>query len=659
MTALILCLLCIHSTVHAQATTEDVNYTVPDDAIMTAPMKPGVINLTKPPYNMPSDGSTDVTEILQRAITENIGQPFKRKTFYFPNGTYVISNTLLWKKPNGKYYARLRFIGQSREKTIIKLADHAPGYDNPNKPKAMFKTGSINASSYDHYNNSFWNMTLDVGTGNPGAVALDYNANNEGSLRNLLVKSSDPDKAGTIGIMMVRAYPGPCLLKDVTVDGFKVGMKVRHHEYSVTMENITLTNQSMVAMKNMGNVVCISNLKSVNNVPVLHATSGYAMTTILGGQFSRPDGKTTTINAITNKGVLLMRDIDCQDYRLTVEDQTDQNNHLDLGKQLNYLSHPAVSLFDDPSQASWPQLKPTPTLPVFDVSKAVSVNAHGAKADDPGDDSDAIQAALDAVAENSDKTTVYFSPGIYIISKPLIVHGSIQYIEGFGTTIRPNKGQYLDKEAAVPIWHVKDMSVKELFFNDINNVKHWQKCKTGFGLLHDDPATLILTNIDFGGLLDGAYRSGEQAGDVYIENNVGSDWRFTKSNQHVYARQWNLEGAMRVDFKITSRNAHIAALGIKTERAVSIGDCIGGSLGIYGGLMYPVKTIPEENGPMVFKLQDTSAVINYAEVAYGKNRNYERHIVETRDDQTRTLTKEQCRKRNRDGRMLPLYVSQP
>lgn len=642
------------------ARAEVVNYIIPDDALLNADLKnAGIIDLTKPPYNMPIDGSVDVTEILQRAITENIGEPFKRKTFYFPNGRYIISDTLLWLKPNGKYYARIRFFGQSREKTIIKLADNTPGYDDPKKPKAMFKTGSINASSFDHYNNSFWNMTLDVGKGNPGAVALDYNANNEGSLRNLLITSSDPNKAGHTGIQMIRAYPGPCYLKDITVDGFNIGMQIRHTEYSVTLENITLKNQAKLAFSNLGNVVSIKNLTSINNVPVLDVTSSHAMTTILGGDFKRPDGKTTSVNAIINKGVLLLRDINCADYRLAVEDQSGNDKHLDIGTSLNYLSHDALSLFDDPSKAAWPVLKDTPALPAMNVTQAVSVLKHGAKPNDEGDDSDAIQAAIDEAATNSDITTVYFSPGTYVISKPLVIHGSISCMEGFGVTIRPNKGMYEDSSATIPVLHVKDMTVPTLFLNDWTLVKHWRNCKTGFGLLHEDPVTLVLTNFDFGGLIDGTYRSSDQAGDVYIENNVGSDWRFTGKNQHVYARQWNLEGGMKADYKFTLRDASLAALGIKTERAVGIGDCIGGSLAIYGGLIYPVKIIPEDGGPVIFKLQNTRATLNYAGVAFKEDRNYEQHIVETRGDQTRIVTKDQLLKRNGVGHMMPLYVSAP
>lgn len=658
---LIVCLLCLNHTLFAQATVEDVNLVIPPDAVMNGDYKnAGIINLTMPPYNMPTNGSVDVTEILQRAITEHIGEPYKRKTFYFPNGTYIISDTLQWKKPDGKIYARIRFFGQSREKTIIRLADNAPGYGDPKKPRPMFQTGSINSSGYDFYNNSFWNMTLDVGTGNPGAVALDYNANNEGSLRNLLITSSDPKKAGYCGILMIRAYPGPCFLKDITVDGFQIGMRVRHTEYSVTMENITLKNQSVLGMENMGNVVSIRNLQSINNVPAIKVSSSHAMTTILGGTLTRLDGKSTTINAITNKGVLLLRDITCSDYRLTVHDNTGQDKHLDTGSAISYLSHDAMSLFDDPAKASWPILKDTPRLPALEISGAVSVLKHGAKPNDESDDVQAIQAAIDEVAASSDHDTLYFSPGTYVISKPLVLHGSIRYIEGLGVTIRPNKGDYETPQVTIPILQIKDMTVPQLFINDMSLVKHWQKCHTGFGIQHDSSVELVLTNLDLGSVVDGAYRSSETSGNVYLENCVGSDWRVTGKNQQFFARQWNLEGGMKVDYKFTlSNGASITALGIKTERAVGIGDCVGGSLAIYGGLIYPVKIIPEENGPVIFKLNHTAATINYAEVAYKEDRNYESHIVETRDTTTRILTKDKLLPRNGVGHMMPLYVSLP
>ena len=74
----------------------------------------------------------------------------------------------------------------------------------------------------DAYENFVENLTIDVGAGNPGAIGIDYLANNIGAIRDVRVTA--PPGSGAIGISMQRKWPGPALLQ--RVDG--AGLRHRH-----------------------------------------------------------------------------------------------------------------------------------------------------------------------------------------------------------------------------------------------------------------------------------------------------------------------------------------------------------------------------------------------------------------------------------------------
>ena len=58
-----------------------------------------------------------------------------------PDGTYRVNDTLAfttWSTANPEYqFPYLTFLGQSRDKTVIHLADNAQGYRDPKAPKTV------------------------------------------------------------------------------------------------------------------------------------------------------------------------------------------------------------------------------------------------------------------------------------------------------------------------------------------------------------------------------------------------------------------------------------------------------------------------------------------------------------------------------------------
>ena len=180
----------------------------------TTVIPPGanVLNVKLPPYNAVGDGIADDTAAIQAALTAefayelgnagaNNGDYPRPKIVYLPAGTYKVSNTLAWR--NGYYDGNTSLKGQGPGTTIIKLADNTPAFGNNASPKPVAQTRSGNQSFHQYVAD----LTINTGSGNPGAIALDFIANNRGAVRNVVLRSGDG--FGFCGLEMMRAWPGP------------------------------------------------------------------------------------------------------------------------------------------------------------------------------------------------------------------------------------------------------------------------------------------------------------------------------------------------------------------------------------------------------------------------------------------------------------------
>lgn len=156
-------------------------------------------DVTRPPFGARGDGRSDDTEAQQRAIT---AEAKGKRLVYLPDGVYLVSRPLVTAKK------RTILHGQSREKSIIKLKDDCPGFGDPENPQIVLQAG--HAGSNDFFN-SVHNLTVDVGRGNPGAVAMRYHTSNQGAVTNVLLRSSPTEKmSGRISSTVRRPSIHPC-----------------------------------------------------------------------------------------------------------------------------------------------------------------------------------------------------------------------------------------------------------------------------------------------------------------------------------------------------------------------------------------------------------------------------------------------------------------
>ena len=224
------------------------------------PANAGLIDV-KVSYGATGDGVTDDTAAIQKAITDHLAQG---RVIYLPAGTYLVSDKLTY----GDNLERAKFLtiqGQGRDQTIIKLKDSCAGYDKRKAVLTLFEGNTTGMA----FNNCVYDLTIDVGVGNPGAVALEYMTNNLGSCERLTLRSSDPAGLGAAGFDLSRHEPGPGLIRDIVIEGFDYGVMSVQTCFSMTFENLTLRKQRKAGISNNTQSLFIRKMRSENSVPAI------------------------------------------------------------------------------------------------------------------------------------------------------------------------------------------------------------------------------------------------------------------------------------------------------------------------------------------------------------------------------------------------------
>ena len=599
------------------------------------------VDVTKPPYNVDKTGRDDVTVKLREAMVDiyNEGLPaMRQKTLYFPNGTYRISDTLdaVVKKKDGSdgIVHRLLWIGQSRDGTILKLDNHLPAFQDARKPKGMIKTESIGKNGYDGYNNCVWNMTLDVGAGNPGAAGIDYLANNNGSIYDVRIRAAEG--SGAVGLLMARAYPGPGFVKNLEVDGFDYGIRISHLEYSMTFEHLALCEQRKAGFLNEGNGVFIRDMKSVNKVAAIQSPSNGGLVVLIDStlQGGMMDG-----SAITNSGGVFLRNVEIAGYGKSITNSNVNSAAAPpAGKVIEYSSEPVVTAkgFSNSRTTSLGlEIRETPSFVDNDFTHWYSVGKKTQpSAPKPVDQAKEIQYAIDAAAREG-KTTFYFLPGQYVISKPLIFHGCIRRVLGLGTVLRAKAGgSFMDAANPQPMIIVRDLTGESIEFSQFTLWNAVDPGVNGFvGIEQMTNKTLILRNFEAS---DPVYKGSDGVGDLYIEGGAGNRWFFDHPGQHIWARQLDPEG--KGTPKITNVGSKLWILGLKTERpGINIDSSKGAETEVLGGLLYPVtKPTPDP----VFRVDNSRFSASYITVDNNYSPDCPNQLLEIRNGQQQMILKE-------------------
>ena len=611
----------------------------------TFPPDTGMVNV-KTAFGATGDGVSDDTQAIQQAISSTVHHPQGGpRILYFPAGTYLVSRPLHEKDLMSQWNSLLTLQGENRATTTIKLTDNNPLYQNANAPADVLHFASQNGGpkggGNSAFDNNIFDMTIDVGRGNPGAVALDFLGNNYCALRNVTLQSSDSSHAGAIGLALLRYASGPCLMKNVLINGFDYGIRVANSEYSLTFEDLTLLNQRTVGIYNASNVLSIRHLFSANKVPVINNQNADGLVTLVDGILQEGSAK---YSAIQNRGTLYARDVRSSGYSSVLQGIP--------GISISeYDSGPVLTPFGCKASSLKLAVEETPYFEDTNLNNWQSVTTFGADPTGRIDSSGAIQKVID-----SGVTTVYFPTGVYSVARTILVRGAVRKLAGFDSSLNPSGEAFGNGEHPAPLFKI-ETGTADVTLDHFRIGAFSPHPAPGVIFVQQDSARpLVLRDLLIGSQpTTFAYQNTNQGtGTLFVENVAGQPWQILYP-QDVFARQINPEGNRT---KITNKRGRLWILGLKTEgTGTNVQTSDGGSTEILGGLIYPVwKTAPDAPS---FMVNDSRASFIYAVSSHepaSANTNFAVQVQEAQHGVSKSLLSNSLPARGL-GTMMALYSS--
>ena len=391
-----------------------------------------IIDVTKAPYYADNTGKTDCTEVLKRVFDDLLIREIKgvkateerlqelgendvyigfesriekhlirvifpeyvpdARIVYFPDGTYLVSDTVTYtlkdlknifdSKPGFELSRGIHITGESREGTVIRLKNNCDGFKaGGHKPVLSFinaenslETALSNVSQL----NTISDLTLDCGTGNPGAAGLRFIANNSGRIENISVVGNNSDTAIQL------AAGCECVMRNISVCGFETG--VYAYKTSVCVYDAISFSDIKKATVSTGRssaVFCGISENDCNRIEFFDKNGNYAL------PFNRTGGFG-----------------DNQVYAVNQEGNVFEN-----GKQIGSVG------FND-------CMKPPLENVDFNGENFAVAEDYGAVGDGETDSTAAIQKAF-----NSGKEIILFSGGHYLVNGNITVPKTVKTID--------------------------------------------------------------------------------------------------------------------------------------------------------------------------------------------------------------------------------------
>jgi hypothetical protein len=526
-------------------------------------------------------------------------------------------------------------IGQSQGTTTIRLSPSAPGFSDAANPQGMiYPTSdavnngwSPNGDGNTAYQNTIQDLTIDIGTGNPGAIGIDYLASNLGAIRNVTVKS-DSGTDGVTGIRMTRPNIGPALLENVTVDGFPVGLDVAILQYSLTLDHVTLKNQTVAGLRNSQNQITANALIAQTSGPAIVNNSADGEIVLSGAALHRAGGYTG--NVISNQGTIVFRNSNTvAGYQSFTGSNLPNNVVNGMLSPSGFLNGASGSFNTSTAIVSPPPAVSSP------VSAWISVADFGAEPSaDFTDPNDNVPTPIDAAAGiqaamNSGASTIFFPHGVYYISTPITIPATVQHIVGLDSSLHPTIYESWRSEGMFRILANAStpLVIEQLRFDNSND-------GTQLAVEHTSNRTLVLRDTMFPGTL--AVNRVSAGGPLFMEDVSAAGSNVTLAGSASFqATQFDFENcgtcmyldgvpAVIVGFKEEGDTTEIAATnGTKAD--------------VLGGLAYMVSNGTDTATPLFSADQTSSLTASFDEAVINPCctiANYLNQIVNDQDYET-------------------------
>lgn len=650
----------------------------------------GVIDVTKPPYNADNTGKIDCTKILQQILDDILAENIRGmketydklmampdpnakisfeickndgipdvifperlpygKIIYFPNGTYLVSDTVSYSHenlcnivlglPGYELSRQIYFKGESRDGVTIKLKDYCPGFEyGADKPVVSFMRGEMSNVAMT---NTFEDITIDIGEGNSGASGMVFFANNTGSIKNVRIISSDPEYRGYAGLEIRHEIVSGCYVRNLEVIGFRYGIRIIPARHYVTLEHIKLKHQKKAGIFINNTMVMIKEICSINLVPAVRIDGNLAHVIVADGELL--GGHPLDCGIVYSLGSCYVRNVRSEGYKSPVGFR--EFPRVDGNYVSEFSNEDTYSLFDGKGRTLNLQAEEVPDIPwtCEETQKAFS-DEYGAVGDGICDDTKAIQELM-----NSGKKEIFFHPGEYLINDTIVIPSSVERVNFMYCSLAAGEKLKTDVRS---VFCVTGESKIPLVIED---VFAWEKFYGRFHFIeHAGTRTLILSDLHI--QTAALYFNSKEGGKVFIENcacTVGDDaYReicpFAFIGQTVYARNINPE---RAECEILNDHGSLWMMGFKTEGyGTTVRTINGGITEILGGVasMGENKELPV----IVNENSDVSAILSTN--GYWPEHIFRYAVKEVRGEQTRFIGYKELPMRLLNCFKLPLY----
>jgi hypothetical protein len=574
------------------------------------PVNAGVLNVKD--YGAKGDGVTDDTVAINKAIaastpTPNTGDFWgQAKIVYFPAGTYIISSPLIKQDASGNPTYGMVLIGDSESTTTIKLASGASGFGDPSHPLGMIHPTSDASAGWAPapgdgnaaYQNTIQDLTIDIGTGNAGAIGIDYLASNLGAIRNVTVES-DSGSDGVTGIRMTRQDIGPALLENVTVNGFPVGLDAANLQYSLTIDHVTLNNQTVAGLRNAQNQIAVNALTATTAAPAIVNSSADGEIVLSGSVLHRAGGYSGTL--LSNHGTIVFRNNNSIDGYQSFAGSDLPNDIVSGVLSPSGFINGASGSFNTQTAITDP-----PTAINDPVSSWASVATYGAKPSaDFTDPKDQVLTVIDAAAGiqaamNSGASTIYFPHGVYYVGTPITIPATVQRIVGLDSSLHPMPNESWRSQG---IFRILDNASTPLVIEQLRFDNSYDG--TQLALEFASSRTLVIRDTMFPGTL--AVNRTSSGGPLFMEDVSAAGSNVTLAGSAPFiGRQFNFENCGTCAYL---SGVPAVFIGFKEEgNTTEISETDGAKVDVLGGLAFIVWNNTDSATPL-FKADSTSTLI--------------------------------------------------
>lgn len=545
----------------------------------------------------------DRTDALAATSNTDYYAP-RPRTVHIPAGTYLVSG------PIRLIGQAITLQGDGAHGTVIRLKDACAGFTDSASPQPVIRTQEGNHCFRIHV----YDLTIDVGSGNPGAKALRWTANNVGCVRDVVLRSRDGQ--GYSGLDMTAAWPGPSLVQHLTVDGFAVGIDVARGEYGPAFCDLLLRRQTVAGLRNSDNPITIQNLVSENSVPAILCTGNSAMPIVLGATCRGGDASRCAIETTTSAKVYL-RQVTATGYDAVLKQGTTVSGGSLVAE---YSTGPTTSLFTSPDASLKLPIRTAPRLPDGDLAGWAMLEST-ANSDLTSSKTATNQAKFNLASNH----TIWVPPGPHLAGgdvNAFTVPAHIKRVVGFnGVANKYSSGNTYALRLIVSATTSDPLSIEEFGY--------------GVTVQHQCARPLVLRH--------GWYRYEAQAGagDLWLDD-VGINRRSvdgetlalqTLPGQKVWARQLNIEGET---LHIANEGADLVIMGLKTEQGGPVlRTRYGGRSEFLGTLLYPLGGV--DPAVVAFENIESSHSLVYASSNYsGSTGDYKTQVREVRGGSSAT-----------------------